>query len=446
VGLLFVKSDAKGGGHLGPALVRAPSSSFPQMQRGYPICFVGFPMEGLVLDGVTLQKPDLTMQVAYVVSTTDYFGVPAENINDRQLVKHALPLAGGASGSPIVNNQGQVVAVVSGGNMIGMTNDGRISSGANINFGQRIDLIAEMLDGTADDRQQNRLKAWGQELQQLYKRRSKEAPKAQLNKALDWQRNGWKSKLAAYGANQVTISPADHFEGALATEIDGGSKILRHTFDVQAGDYLLTAATESNIELQLQATAARAGKQIGSSQAAENVVDPEFGTEPKWSRGIPISLSGPATVEARAMSSVEAPHVLLQLDRAEIRAVSKADRLAAIVKAWSQIVDDSSSTSRRATLVVQKEQALQNEQGIAVTLISDTLEPGRYLAVAIPSVDTDINLWIGHDSDTAPLVDDRGPDHWAHGSFTLNDKQSIQAVVFGPSTKVDAELILYRAE
>ncbi len=68
-----------------------------------------------------------------------------------QLMTHTIPVAGGASGSPIIDERGTVVAVVNAGSMV-MTKQGRAPSGAMLNYGMRVDLVSEMLDMAAETR------------------------------------------------------------------------------------------------------------------------------------------------------------------------------------------------------------------------------------------------------------------------------------------------------
>jgi hypothetical protein len=59
--------------------------------------------------------------------------------------------AGGASGSPIFNSRGEVVAILSAGNIIGQVsvNAGKINvirapSAAMVNYAQRVDILADI--------------------------------------------------------------------------------------------------------------------------------------------------------------------------------------------------------------------------------------------------------------------------------------------------------------
>jgi hypothetical protein len=76
-----------------------------------------------------------------------------------QLIEHSLPSAGGASGSPIFDSRGQVVALLSGGNNIA-SKDGRIPNAALVNFAQRADLLRDLIDGKADSELDDDKRMW----------------------------------------------------------------------------------------------------------------------------------------------------------------------------------------------------------------------------------------------------------------------------------------------
>ncbi|MGE3959596.1 MAG: serine protease [Vicinamibacterales bacterium] len=127
-------------------------ASQPQLQAlrpGSRIAYLGFPMESLAMGNLDPQNPVATMQSGIVTSLSDYFLGDGGYANNR-LLRHNLPSAGGASGSPIFTPDGVVVAIHFGGNHIaGISDDGkameRKANASLINFAERIDA----LDGVA---------------------------------------------------------------------------------------------------------------------------------------------------------------------------------------------------------------------------------------------------------------------------------------------------------
>ncbi len=86
------------------------------LDSGHRVAFLGFPMENLMNGGVDMHLPVATMQSGIVTANTDFWlaKAPFEN---RTLVQHNLPATGGASGSPIFDADGDVVAILSAGNI-----------------------------------------------------------------------------------------------------------------------------------------------------------------------------------------------------------------------------------------------------------------------------------------------------------------------------------------
>jgi V8-like Glu-specific endopeptidase len=132
----------------------ASRSTLRALRPGTRVAYLGFPTENLVGGNVNLRQPVATMQSGIVTSVTDYFqksGDPAATY----LVKHNLGAAGGASGSPMFNADGEIVAILSGGNLFAgivmdakqgkvETNIKRVGNAAMVNFAQRADLIHDL--------------------------------------------------------------------------------------------------------------------------------------------------------------------------------------------------------------------------------------------------------------------------------------------------------------
>lgn len=134
-------------GDVGRPLQLARACDLRHLGSGRAIGYVGFPTENVV--GLS-QNPPPTVAIGKVNKLTDVLGQkssPEEEI----LVHFDMVVTGGASGSPILNRDGRVVGIVNAGNMVPAVGGTRISVGLNI--GQRANLVAELLDGTAKGRQ-----------------------------------------------------------------------------------------------------------------------------------------------------------------------------------------------------------------------------------------------------------------------------------------------------
>jgi hypothetical protein len=151
---------AAAGPKMPPALPLADDDALGSLSAGQPLGSVGYPMEGLALGGANPKVPSPMSHLAYVVAATDVFGRTGDAALAPQLVQHAIPATGGASGSPIVDERGNVVAIHNAGNVIGSIDGTRVESSAMIFFAQRADLVRELLTSQADDKQQRRLEEW----------------------------------------------------------------------------------------------------------------------------------------------------------------------------------------------------------------------------------------------------------------------------------------------
>jgi S1-C subfamily serine protease len=98
-------------------------------------------------NNVDVRNPVATMQSGIITATTDYWLTPAP-FERRFSVQHNLGATGGASGSPIFNSRGEVVAILNAGNIIGtISHDGnvvRAPSAVMVNYAQRVDLLRDI--------------------------------------------------------------------------------------------------------------------------------------------------------------------------------------------------------------------------------------------------------------------------------------------------------------
>lgn len=141
VALLIAKEPDR----LAAPLPIATGEQLDQLLPGQQIAFIGYPARNLI--GFNMEKPTATFQQAVITSLTDFF-LTKDDKGAGQLVQHSLPATGGASGSPIFNKDGVVIALLNAGNVDEVGNP----LAALVNYGQRVDLLRELLEGTADTR------------------------------------------------------------------------------------------------------------------------------------------------------------------------------------------------------------------------------------------------------------------------------------------------------
>ena len=127
-------------------LETADKETLKALKSGEPIAFLGFPMENLDNGNVNLDNPVASMQSGIIVAVSD-FDLKDAGPSGNYLIRHNLPSAGGASGSPIFNKDGKVIALLYAGNVIGQVQNGQVDrapSAAQINFAVRSDLLKGM--------------------------------------------------------------------------------------------------------------------------------------------------------------------------------------------------------------------------------------------------------------------------------------------------------------
>ena len=131
---------------LAPILPRASEDEVVALDSGMPLAYAGYPIGGTAEQGSAQLKPTPTVQYGRITSVTDFFMFGTDPVH-AYLVQHSLPTFKGASGSPIINAEGEVVAILSGGHVV-ETSEGIASNAVMRNFAQRIDLLAPLLGET----------------------------------------------------------------------------------------------------------------------------------------------------------------------------------------------------------------------------------------------------------------------------------------------------------
>lgn len=157
---------------LGPALPMATTEHQAALTPGHAVASVGFPMEGMAMEGVNIRRPVPQSQIGRVTALTTFFNTSEDETEfgpgqRNILLQHSIPGTGGASGSPIINGAGEVVGVLSAVNFA-LVDGQRIPTGVGVNYAQRATLLEELLQGEAAMRLQDRLVMWSAAVQQLY--------------------------------------------------------------------------------------------------------------------------------------------------------------------------------------------------------------------------------------------------------------------------------------
>ena len=139
---------------LAKALPVLGTAELEAVGTGTPCASVGFPAEGLAFN---VDRPQSRSHIGHVIAVSDFFMAPTAP-ESAQLVHTDLPVTGGASGSPVLDQQGRVFGIINAGSFtLGM--EGRRIPIAGTTYAQRIDLLRELvLDDGAQ--QASREKTW----------------------------------------------------------------------------------------------------------------------------------------------------------------------------------------------------------------------------------------------------------------------------------------------
>jgi len=145
VGILRVEP----GTNLGPTLELATREELADLKPGFPLAMAGYPAEAITGGAVQSIAATPTFAAGMISSITDMFQLPGDPAHSH-MIHHNLPSAGGASGSPMVGPNGKIYAFNNAGEAFSIPGQpGRIPSGALQNYGQRVDLIRDLIDGKA---------------------------------------------------------------------------------------------------------------------------------------------------------------------------------------------------------------------------------------------------------------------------------------------------------
>ncbi len=145
VGVLTVEESA------GPPLRLASARELGGVRVTDPVGMVSFPLE--TFRGAAAERPP-TIVIGQITALTREFGEAVSGQN-WHILEHNLQSAGGASGSPILDLQGRVIALHNASTYVFLPNGQRVNS-SGIRLGQNVRFLQELLDKTAGQRMRER--------------------------------------------------------------------------------------------------------------------------------------------------------------------------------------------------------------------------------------------------------------------------------------------------
>ena len=111
------------------------------LKSGRSVAFLGFPMESLQYNNVNNDNPVATFQAGKITAVSDFD--MKQNLPEHcYWIRHSIPSAGGASGSAIFDEEGDVLALHNSGSYYKyLVNNTRIATSAQVNGAVRVDML-----------------------------------------------------------------------------------------------------------------------------------------------------------------------------------------------------------------------------------------------------------------------------------------------------------------
>ncbi len=433
---------------LGPALRLASDATLQGLKECDPIGYVGFPVENLVLGGTNPKMPTPTLHHAYVTALTDYFGISKTDWTERQLIQHSLPTTGGASGSPLILASGDVVGLNSAGNIIrilqregqGTLRFSRIATGAQINFGQRVDLLRELLSGTEQSAQAKRLQRWKEQLARYFSHRREVVAQICLD-CLDREVSAWAKALTQGGEFAVTDTQVTHVKGSVSKENAEGKTHRLTTPGSGPAAFIAVAKDFAPIELAVyEINDGKRGRLHRSTGDQE------------WLWAVRSDVRAGQTFEAVVSSPATTPADYdIYLYQAKQKRTPLETRRDAVVQELQRYFRQKSSSAFEFHLEKQGQAKLAENKSAdpkAVSLLTrDIPSGGRYLIIAVSDGGERIGLAISRvkDGKEKAVATDYGPSSWAAIGIEVESPEKLLAVVSGPTKGIRFGWYVYRA-
>ncbi len=255
----------------------ASDDEIAHLRAGEVLASAGYPNErSITMNGMT---PDPIRRKGMLAKTASFFLMPS---SDPQLILHDLPATGGASGSPIFNTAGHVVALLNSGNVTTSGDGYRTPSAVLVNFGQRVDLLRELIEGTAEARMPAYRQAWA-ETEFKIRRGPREFVDAEI--AFFKAEHGGAERAGAASGTIDAASPAykghpatsldldieaGHRYRAFAISEDKGAKLSLLLLDSASAGYLDMIESDASVaELEFDALKTQKGRLVVVSAAKE---------------------------------------------------------------------------------------------------------------------------------------------------------------------------------
>ncbi len=431
VGLLHLKAPFEG---LAPPLPIESDVALCRLDAGDAVGYIGYPMEGVAFGGTPLHQPTAQTQIGSVTAMTDYFGAHGESAEaraDNLLIQHSCPAAGGASGSPMIDAQGRVIAVLSAGNVLQIGGGPRISTGVGVNYGQRADLVNELLKDTADAKQAGRETAWESRIQTLY------ASGHLLQRDLDVEQVLAKAVHEIESGSNMTQTVAWAKQSELEAPVPPGKQapdaplVLRLD---SPGRYLAIVDADRRREI---------GMDIQFAPASGNPVPVAPTRLAPWLGVASLETDTAGDLQVKLEVEGGATRIRGQLYRAALSAMTPARIRGRLLDHWLQNIARAKGGSWSAKAVASGSFQL-DEKGVARERAS-LPHDGPYLAVAVAPGFEPIDMKAVNAGDGSVVGEDSSGDHFPAFSFSVESAMDVDLIVVGAKEGTPVEVFVFAA-
>ncbi|MEM1210874.1 MAG: trypsin-like peptidase domain-containing protein [Planctomycetota bacterium] len=243
VGYLVTKTDA------GPVLPIASEAQLQELAPGDAIGYAGYPSEGLL---ATRIRTNPEIHVGHLTAMTNFVS-QADTFENSLILAHTIPTVGGASGSPLIDENGLVIGLVSHGS----AKRARTKHGAaerimlGFNYGQRVTLLREMLTYGADLTPSSEIR---NELQHQFDALDVISPKERAHQRARFGAEWTIEKLVKAGHLPAgSVLDVDDCRTHVVSWDKYRSRQQQEVF-FKSGEYIIVAATDLPTDLRLAAT------------------------------------------------------------------------------------------------------------------------------------------------------------------------------------------------
>jgi V8-like Glu-specific endopeptidase len=435
---------------LAPALKLAGPEVQALLTAGEPVGYVGYPMENMAVEGVNLQRPTPQMQFGRLTAITTDFNTSADEPSPgslNTLLQHSLPATGGASGSPLINSQGEVVGILSAVNFA-MLGDRRIPTGVGVNFAQRANLIDELLQDD-DGTHAMRSSFWHDEIKQLYVSGKVEEKNVDLEALVA----GWESQISVDFGDQHFIESKTVDHGFFnAGSLNAGSLVL------VAGDTLGMEMFARELEIELAAKseyllAAEADGPLALEfESGNGVVIKEFMEIRPGLKAISISSEEAATLRGRILVSTEAKEMRYTVREAHAKPITAEIVLKQVKDEWLGGLELRDGATLEAVEVGHWNGSINAKHETlrvhAATQVLEIDESGPYLLTAISENNKPLDMRLlqtGMGNQTV-IAEDDAADWYPCIAFDSNGSAKLKAELFAPEAGTSYRIWLFRTK